>query len=189
MPGDDDFADDSAGVFGACLAWAERTAGGNMPGSWTSPTSPFLDERISKNDLTLVHGRFRRQVTLHRASDRLALSLPVLSSWPADLPESLRLGLAALLDDARARWPLVRLGAPDGNLARGLRAEVDLTGAPAGVLECLLSASLAGLRRTVTGLVETVELLADAAVASGILATFSELTPQLRKENTNDRND
>jgi hypothetical protein len=132
-----------------------------------------------RTDYTIGTGHLLRQIDLRCGPEELSLETPVLLSCPAELPEARRHWLRRIALQTQSQWPLVRLrqGEPTG----ALRAEVDLRGAPAGALRCLISVGLASLRGAVASLTEAAELLADTAVVSEALALCS---PHLTKTPT-----
>jgi hypothetical protein len=161
---DADEDEEAAAPFEACLAWALATAEGRVPDGWAPPPRSEVESWLPPGGLTLQVGPFVRQGTLAHGPDRLALTFPVLPRIPDDLPESRRAWLAALLLDAQT-WRLVRVGLTDAPGHRAAYAEVDLTGAPAAALECLMRTGLGALRWVVQWLVGPAAFLADGARA------------------------
>jgi len=121
--------------------------------------------------LTVQAGHLLRQCELIHRPDRLALTCPILTHIPADLPAARRTWLHEVLSDAQNRWRMVRLGLV-GNGEEAVLAEVDFSGCPSAVLEHLFPTGLGALCWVVAWLVNSVDFLADVTQASGALEVF-----------------
>jgi hypothetical protein len=94
------------------------------------------------------------------------------------LTEPRRQWLRLLLEDAQDRWHLARVGfARDDEGALSVVAEVDLTGMPGELAEDLFVTGLETLRWVAQWLGEPTDWLADAAVASELLAVCPQTKP------------
>lgn len=141
----------------ACLAWAQATARGEVPDNWAPPPRSEVDAWLTGGALTVAAGAVVRQGELIHRPDRLALRYPVLLRLPSELSPLRRAWLEELLLDAQDRWRLVRVGLA-GDAAW---AEVDLTGCPGPLMECLFRAGRDALRWVVGWLAESTAFLAD----------------------------
>lgn len=178
-----DWSDEAAHVsLDAFLVWAMTSArDGTIPG-WQPPTRPLVESWLPHGVLTVQAGPFVRQGELILAPERWAVRIPILPVVPADLPAVRREWLAAVLGDAQTLWRLVRLGFAGGGGDLAVVAEVDFTGAPPS--ENLFLAGVHGVRHVVAALAETVELLADATIASQALVLGPTPNPQPERSHT-----
>ena len=163
--------DDEITVLDQCLQWALDTAEQSIPAEWQSPPRAVVESWFKPEQLTVVAGSLLRQGEVICEPDQLAIRFPLLPELPPDLPESRRAWLRVLLDEAQDRWHLVRLDVvSDDDGQSSVIAEVDLTGVPHAIAEDLFVISLEALRWVVQWLGETTDWLADATVASELLA-------------------
>jgi hypothetical protein len=158
----DEDGDDAKLPVGSIIPWAIATENGELPTGWEPPPREEAISWIRPQGLSLQVGPFARQGTLIHTPERLALRFPILPSIPADLPEPRRQWLRAILIEAQNRWRLVRIGLSDRGTAE---AEVDLSGAPACVVESLLRTSLDAIRFVVEWLVWPAAFLADTSIS------------------------
>ena len=158
-------------VIEQALQWALVTAEqGALPG-WQAPSRAIIESWFQPGQLTVLAGGLVRQGELICEQDRLAIRFPLVPEVPFDLPEPRRAWLLALLDEAQDRWHLVRLGIVNGAEDQSsIIAEVDLTGVPHELAEDFFVVSLEALRWVIQWLGETTDWLADATVASELLA-------------------
>jgi hypothetical protein len=165
----------SSATLDAFLAWALASEKDGVPPGWQPPQRPLVESWLNKGDLTVQAGPIVRQGELILTPERWAVRFEILPVVPADLPFVRRDWLRKVLSDAQTLWRLVRLGyaSEGGNLA--VFCETDFTGSPAS--EELFLAGVSGVRHVVGATAETVELLADASVASELLT----LAPSLGK--------
>jgi len=171
-------ADGEANALEECLHWALTTADSLSLPDWQPPTRALVESWFKPEDLTVVAGALLRQGEFILESDRFALRFPLVPEIPDDLPASRLAWLRALLEEAQNRWHLVRLGfARDHDGVLSAVAEVDLTGVPHEIAEDLFVFSLEALRWVVQWLGETTDWLADAAVASELLAVCLTTKP------------
>jgi hypothetical protein len=152
-------------LMAECLEWAEATLGGEVPATWELPDRAEVESWIGKGRLTVHAGAFVRQGSLILADGRLALRIPIVTADLDRVSAARRSQLVSLLEDAQARWRLVRLRADLGADFAKVVAEVDLTGAPAGVLPGMVACGLDGLRWVALWLMVSAGLLADASVS------------------------
>lgn len=148
--------------FRACLSWALRTETGEPPRDWHPPSRAEVEAWIPQGSLTIRSGTHVRQVALEYGPDRLALTCPLLTAVPDQLSAARRGWLNELFCDGQDRWRMVRIGWVG---EAGVTAEVDLSGAPAGLMECVFRAGLDALRWVVQWLAQSAAFLADAAQA------------------------
>jgi hypothetical protein len=173
-------AESDAGLFEALAAWALATSDGTADASWSQPSREDVEGWMPEHAMTLQVGTIARQGELHLDDGRLAFSFPVVSQVADRLPAQRRNWLQELLDDVRASWRLVRVGMAGDSTAQ---AEIDLTGAPAEVLEELVRTSVDALRFVVSSLAEPAEFLVnDTSGVDGCRAL--EISPSGRSLKT-----
>lgn len=165
-------AEDEGAPLAACLEWAVATSHGRTPEGWRPPARSEVDGWARPAALTVQAGALVRQATVVHAPGRLALTCPVLTRVPESLPPARRAWLRELLTDAQDRWRMVRLGFGGEPSAPAVLAEVDLSGCPPEVAECLFGAGLTALRWVVEWLARPADFLADAARPSRALEVF-----------------
>ncbi len=151
---------------GAWIDWAVATAAGRLPEGWTSPDRATLTEcglrperLVARSDASTSLGE------LSVEEHRLALGFS-LGTIPDDLPRTRRAWLAALVEDARSHWRLVRLESD----RRRVRAELDLSGAPHAALPSLLPYALDALRQVVEWCLPPLRLVLDSSIPSRVLS-------------------
>jgi hypothetical protein len=165
-------------VLQQCLQWALDAAQDSVPPEWQAPSRALVESWFKPEQLTVVAGSLLRQGEVICESDQLAIRFPLVPELPSDLPESRLAWLRTLITEAQERWHLVRvevLTGADGQ--SNAVAEVDLTGAPHEIAEDLFVLSLEALRWVVQWLGETTDWLADATVASELLAVCPDQQP------------
>lgn len=123
------------------LGWARATSDGTPP-----PTAGGVerDEVETWVEPTRRHIRAGGQVVpieLTAGASRLGLAAPALVRIPETLSATRRAWIQELCLEAQSRWRLVRLGIDDD----GVRAEVDLSGAPLRCAQQLFEIGLAAL--------------------------------------------
>jgi hypothetical protein len=163
----------------AVLRWVQQTARGDTATDWQTPPLEVVQSWFHRDQLTVVVGALLRQGEVIHESNRLALRFPILPQLPDDLPHARRAWLHTLLEEAQNRWHLVRCGFfldPESNATAAI-AEVDLTGAPLAACETLFVTALEALRWAVQWLGEPADWLADANVASELLAVCPNQEP------------
>jgi hypothetical protein len=165
-------AEDEGSPLSACLEWALATAHGRLPDGWGPPPRAEVDGWAPPAALTVQAGPLVRQATVAHGPGRLALTCPLLTRVPEALPPARRAWLRELLLDGQDRWRMVRLGLSGEPHAPAVLAEVDLSGCPPEVAECLFGAGLAALRWVVEWLARPIDFLADAARPSRALEVF-----------------
>ncbi len=165
------------------LVWALTSAKDGIVPGWQAPPRKLVESWLSPGELTVQAGPIVRQGELILRPDRWAVRLLILPAVPADLPFQRRDWLRAVLSDAQTLWRLVRLGFVSEGENLAVAAEVDFSGSPAS--EHLFLAGVHGVRHVVATLAETVELLADASLASQALKLPpSSRTPTERNQTT-----
>jgi hypothetical protein len=164
-------ADNETNVLEQTLRWALDSAEASSSPEWQAPSRALVESWFAAEALTVAAGTLLRQGELICEPDRLALRFPLAPEIPEALPESRAAWLRLLLEETHERWHLVRVGfLRDDADALNAVAEVDLTGVPHELAEDLFAVSLEALRWVVTWLGETTDGLADATVASELLA-------------------
>lgn len=159
----------------AVVDWGlESARGGTTPG-WQPPTKADLANLSGAQTLTVQNGPLIRQGTWICQPQQLAARIPLVPSWSADLAESRRVWLRRTLLDAQCRWKMVRLRLGSGTPSDpAVSAEVDFTGAPAGLWDALLRAGLDALRFVAGWLLWPVSVLCDP----GVLCNAWEIDPE-----------
>jgi hypothetical protein len=158
---EDDDSEEATSPLSACLHWAMQTAEGQPIPGWQPPPRDELEAWIPPYGLAIQTGPIARQGFVICTPERLALRFPVAPSIPPELPAARRAWLRELLLEAQNRWRMVRVGLSDSSV----EAEVDLTGAPAVVLEALFRFSLDALRWVVHWLAYPANFLADPTIS------------------------
>jgi hypothetical protein len=170
--------EDEASVLDRCLRWALADDDDAVSSTWQPPLRAEVESWFKAEQLTVVTGSLLRQGEVICESGQFAIRFQIVPELPTDLPASRRAWLQALLDEAQDRWHLVRLGiATDVEGQSSAVAEVDLTGIPHELAQDLFVISLEALRWVVQWLGETTDWLADATVASELLAVCPDQQP------------
>jgi hypothetical protein len=107
------------------------------------------------------------QVEVVAEPTRLALVIPALVRIPAGLSPARTAWLGELCHDAQESWRMVRFGVDFA--AACVRAEVDLTGAPADRLQPLFELALAALTWSAAWALPALALVTDPGVESQAL--------------------
>jgi hypothetical protein len=138
---------------------------------WHPPSVEKLDALLPPDSLTVQSGGVVLQGSVHRDAGRLALSIPLCSSIPGPISSAHRHWLRELLLDGQNTWRMVRLcwdertessSPPVQGVACTVPwAEVDMTGAPALLLDALVPAALAAIRWVVVWMAHSADFLAD----------------------------
>jgi hypothetical protein len=169
--GDDE--DTAVSPLEACLRWALMTLDGKLPVGWQTPARDEVEGLIPQGGLTVQVGPFVRQGTLIHRPDRLAVSFPLLPRVSENLSANRMSWLRELLGDGQ-RCRMVRLGMTGGPTDLAVYAEVDLSGAPPGSVECLFKTGLDCLRWVVHELVGSAAFLADSSL---VCRSLEEVCP------------
>jgi len=148
----------------ACLDWAAATVEGVVPDGWTSPPRGQVEAWIPSGGLVVRSGPLLCQGSLLHEPRRLALSFRLVGELSAEITPARRAWLGCVLADAQSRWRMVRIGMEGAPDRPEVRAEVDWTGAPHGVLEALVPIGLDALRWVVAWSLWSVTFLSDARV-------------------------
>jgi hypothetical protein len=164
-------SDEPVSPFADTLAWALDTADGAPPAGWSPPARDVVEDWIPAGELTVGAGDFVRQGSLIHGPGCLALRFLVIPEVPAELSASRRSWLQALVTDAQDRWRMVRFDMSGGRVL----AEVDLSGAPAAILQPIMRTSLDALRWVVAWVGPPAAFICDPAATSEILES---LVPQ-----------
>ena len=122
------------------LAWAESLESGAA--CEPPPTRDELEAWLPPQQCSVRRGALLAQIELVHEEPRFGLAVPELARVPDALPPARQAWLAELCRATQVHWRLARLGL-DGHC---VRAEVDLSGAPASVSAPLFALALAALR-------------------------------------------
>jgi hypothetical protein len=163
---DDEFSDVGCAVA-ALVSWAEATVGGARPEA-NGLCPEEVEGWIAPARRRVRAGSQAAQVEVATGPGHLALAIPVLVRIPPQLPAERSAWLAELIHDAQARWRMVRFGIDEA--AACVRAEVDLSGAPADLARPLVELGLAALTCCATWLLPSLALAADPSVCSRALS-------------------
>lgn len=160
----DDDRDEADDPLRACLDWAAATVEGDVPDGWTSPPREQVEAWIPRRGLVIQSGPLLCQGSLIHEPRRLALSFALAGKLSDEISPARRDWLGRVLVDARNRWRMVRVAVEGEPQRPEVRAEVDLTGAPHGVLEALVPIGLDAVRWVVVWSLWSVAFLSDARV-------------------------
>jgi hypothetical protein len=160
--------DPAVSPFAATLSWALETVDGTLPGDWSPPERKIVEEWIPPDGLTVRAGGFVRQGSLLHGPGCLAIRFPILPEVPEGLSAPRKRWLEELLRDAQDRWRMVRMVLPG---SRAL-AEVDLSGAPACILQPLFGTALDALRWVVAWVGPPAAFICDSNMSSEVLESF-----------------
>lgn len=174
-PDFDDEIEKAGSPLQAMLAWALDTLNSERLNGWRPPAYRQVQSMFPAKSLTVQCDTDARQGELVCKSQRLALRFPILLRIPEDLSEARLYWLGRLLMETQNRWKLVRMGFNSGPIKTAALAEVDLTGAPPGVLSDLVKIALAALKGAVTWAVPSAAFLIDGAMDSSALAAGKDL--------------
>jgi hypothetical protein len=141
--------DDGGPGLRSTLEWAMASLDRRAPAGWRAPSREQVEALIPPDALTVVQGEHPRQGALTVEPERVAVTVPVLFEVPQDLPGPRRAWLQALLRAGQNTWRMARVGLAPGADGAGVRAEVDLTGAPRSAFAAALRYALQALRRLV----------------------------------------
>jgi hypothetical protein len=165
-------------VLDELLQWALDSLSASMSPEWQPPPRDDVESWIPPEQLAVLAGSSFVQGELICQPGRFGIRFPLVPILPPELPESRDAWLRALLEEGQDRWHLVRLGVfADNEDQSSVIAEVDLTGVPHDLAQTLFVISLESLRGVVQWLGETTDWLADATVASELLAVCPDQQP------------
>lgn len=154
-------------LLAEALDWALAARAGTLAPSADVPTADELRAWVPADALVVRSGRFLARGQVQRTDGTLALAFDVPGKGPR--PEGgRRAWVSALLDDAQARWRLVRFRPVEADTA-AVRAEVDLSGVPDVLAEPMVRAALSGLAWVVGRVLAPLSLLLDEGVRSDAL--------------------
>jgi hypothetical protein len=149
-----------AAAVAALVRWALETRSGSVVAGWQPPPSDWIEARVDERALTLRCGPRLRRVSVVAEKQRLALRVQICQAG-AEIEDARRQWLERLLDDA-ATLRLVRIGLRDsGAGCATAAAEIDLSAAPASVLEAALPIALDALSAAFAQLADTAALICD----------------------------
>jgi hypothetical protein len=145
---------------------------GDRPESWDPPPREEVETMIPPGWLTLRSGTQARQGELLHGSDCLALRFPIVQHVPESLPDYRIYWLRRLLLDAQTHWRLARVGSVRDLRGSPVYAEVNLTGAPHGVLAGMITLALAALHALLEWTVGPAVFLMDTESEGRALEAF-----------------
>jgi hypothetical protein len=157
----------------ALVTWACASYRGIVDAAWSAPDVGRLTELLPEadRDLALRRGGLMTaaRFTGEPEEGRLALGV-TLATVPADLDPIRRRWLEHVVAGADA-LRLVRVGFTDDPLGAVIRAEVDLSGAPASALPVIVRSGFSALRCIYSGFAPTLSVIGDPAWSSTTLTT------------------
>ncbi len=161
----------------AAIEWALATARRGPARSraldvWRPPARADVESWIPAGGLTVSADDALRQGTIVHEPVRLAIRFPIVARIPESLPPARAYWLRALVDDAHARWRMVRVGFAGAPPSARVDAEVDLTGVPREIAEPLFRTSLDAIRWVVAWSVHSADLLVDSTIECESLDTW-----------------
>lgn len=164
-------SDTAPEAVASTLTWAVETSRGDFDmRSWKAPAGHEISEAMGRGKLEVqIKDQVRRGAVVVD-DNRLALRMPLLTVISDDLSEARRTRLERLLNQAQAKWRMVRIGMDGGGDAM-VSAEVDLTGCPHDML-CgggLLKTARDCLVACANWIVYPATVVADSAVGSVLL--------------------
>jgi hypothetical protein len=163
-------APDGAGAEHPCAAlvrWAEATQEGSTPVGWEPPPRVDVEEWADPARRTVRTGSHVAQIDLLVEPGRLALAIPALVRIPAELPPARAAWLEEICWDVHERWRMVRFGIDEA--AGSVRAEVDLSGAPADRTRPLVELGLEALDCSAAWALPGLSLVTDPVLSSEAL--------------------
>jgi len=166
----------------AALQWAGDTLVGERINGWRCPPKQEIMALLDPKSLTVHCGLHARQGELVYRPKRLALRFPLIFHVPDDLPDTHYFWLRNLLIDAQNRWKLVRIGLRNESSATSVQAEVDLTGAPPGMLDGLLTVAAAALHAVVAWVVPPAEFLVEQPSGIWALNVHNDVKIECRRQ-------
>jgi hypothetical protein len=151
---------DTADAVGALVRWALETRPGSVMPPWQPPPADQLDSIVPEAARSLRSGPHLQRVAVTAQEGRLALSVPICRAVER-MAGARRRWLDRLLADT-SELRMVRIGMQDpGSGTARVEAEIDLSGAPAGVLEATVPIALDALRACFAQLAATAAVLCD----------------------------
>jgi hypothetical protein len=159
---------DTADAVGALVRWALETRPGAVMPPWHPPPADLLDSIVPEAARSLRCGPHLQRVAVVAQEGRLALRVPICRTTE-QLAAARRQWLERLLADG-SELRLVRVGIREpGSGCALVEAEIDLSGAPAGVLEAALPIALDALRACFSQLAATAAVICDPQCHSRVL--------------------
>ena len=159
---------DTADAVGALVRWAMETRPGSVLLPWQPPPADQIDSIVPEAARSLRCGPHLQRVAVVAAEGRLALRLPICRAGEP-IAAARRQWLDRLLADGRElRMVRVGLGEPGSGSAL-VEAEIDLSGAPSGVLEAALPIALDALGACFSQLAATAAVICDPQCRSRAL--------------------
>ena len=159
---------DTGDAVGALVRWAMETRPGSVMPPWDPPSADQLESIVPEAALSLRCGPHLQRVAVVAQEGRLALRVPICRAGE-QIAGARRQWLHRLLADARD-LRMVRVGMRAPGSGRALvEAEIDLSGAPAGVIEAALPIALDALRACFSQLAVTAAVICDPQCRSRAL--------------------
>jgi hypothetical protein len=159
---------DTADAVGALVRWAMETRPGSVLPPWQPPPADQIDSIVPEAARSLRCGPHLQRVTVVAQEGRLALRVPICRAGE-QIAAARRQWLDRLLADG-SELRMVRVGLREpGSGSVLVEAEIDLSGAPAGVLEAALPIALDALRACFSQLAATAAVICDPQCRSRAL--------------------
>lgn len=151
----------------ALVRWAEATLGGSAPAGWEPPLRADVEEWVEPARRSVRAGAQVAQIDLVVEPVRFALVIPELVRIPGGLPPARAAWISEVCCDIQKRWRMVRAGIDEA--AGGVRAEVDLTGAPPDRARPLAELAAEALGCSAAWALPAISLVTDPACSSEAL--------------------
>ncbi|MHC4710270.1 MAG: hypothetical protein ACYTA3_07570 [Planctomycetota bacterium] len=159
---------DTADAVAALVRWAIETRPGAVMPSWQPPPADQIASIVPEATRSLRCGPHLQRVAIVAQEGRLALRVPICRAGE-QVAGARRQWLDRLLADGR-ELRMVRVGLQEAGSGSALvEAEIDLSGAPAGVLETTLPIALDALRACFSQLAATAAVIGDPQCRSRVL--------------------
>jgi len=169
-PEDQDVVQDAASGTAAAphpcaplVAWAEALEHGHAAHHTASHDD--VEAWLPPGQRSVRRGAQLAQIEPFLGNARFGLAIPELARVPAALSPAREAWLVELCTAMQLQWHLVRVGL-DGDR---VRAEVDLSGAPASLCNPLFQLALAALRRSAAWVLPALALVTDPKASSEAL--------------------
>jgi hypothetical protein len=159
---------DTADAVGALVRWAQETRPGAVMPPWQPPPADQIDSIVPEAARSLRCGPHLQRVSVVAEEGRLALRVPICRAVEQTAAPRRRWLERLLADGGELR--MVRLGQREtGSGSAGVEAEIDLSGAPGGVLEAVLRIAADALRACFSQLAVTAAVICDPQCGSRVL--------------------
>jgi hypothetical protein len=181
---------DTVDAVGALVRWALETRPGAVMPPWQPPPADQIDAIVPEAARSLRCGPRLQRVSVTAEEGRLALRVPICRAGE-QIAGARRQWLERLLADG-SELRMVRVGMREPGIGCALvEAEIDLSGAPGGVLDAALRIALDALHACFSQLVVTAAIICDPQCRSrmleqdphDVLETLDTLSTNARSQN------